>query len=98
MDAHPSPAPGERPIDDPVSLRRARIARAVRMSKRIGYLCLLVSCVSVAVAIPTDLPRPLITLAIVCLAAACFILPLPIVLGYGVRAADREDRGITSRH
>jgi hypothetical protein len=26
------------------------------------------------------------------LVAACVILPLPIVLGYGVRAAAREDR------
>jgi hypothetical protein len=26
------------------------------------------------------------------LVAACVILPIPIVLGYGVRAAAREDR------
>jgi hypothetical protein len=24
---------------------------------------------------------------------ACVVLPLPIVFGYGVRAAEREDRG-----
>ena len=27
------------------------------------------------------------------LVVACVVLPLPIVFGYGVRAAEREDRG-----
>ncbi|MGB2756369.1 MAG: hypothetical protein WBD02_01755 [Acidimicrobiia bacterium] len=98
MASPPSPDANELVSRDPVTLRRNRIARRVAVSKRIGYICLLVSCISVAIAIPTDLPRPLITIAILSLAAACVILPLPIVLGYGVRAADREDRGIPRRH
>lgn len=94
-----TPPPVGNPIpDDEVTRRRARIATAVSISKRIGYFCLLVSCVSVGIALFNDLPRGLITTAIISLAAACVILPLPIVLGYGVRAADREDRGIPRRH
>jgi hypothetical protein len=83
---------------DEVLVRRERVATAVQWSKRIGYSCLLVSCIAVAFAIPNDLPRPLITLALATLAAACCILPLPIVLGYGVRAADRADRGLPDGH
>jgi hypothetical protein len=33
-----------------------------------------------------------VTVTIVSLVAACVILPVPIVMGYGLRAAEREDR------
>ena len=36
--------------------------------------------------------RPLVTVTVVALVAGCVILPVPIVLGYGLRAAEREDR------
>jgi hypothetical protein len=78
---------------DPVRARRARIARAVARARQIGYLALLVSMVSFVVALVTDFPSLWVNLSIGALVAACLILPVPIVLGYGVRAAEREDRG-----
>ena len=77
---------------DPVRVRRARIARIVSRARRAGYLALLVSMISFVVALVTDFPSLWVNLSIGALLAACLILPVPIVLGYGVRAAEREDR------
>ena len=79
------------PTDDPVRAQRARIARYVALAKRAGYLALLVAIVAFFVALATGVPQWLITVAVVGLVAACVILPLPIVLGYGIRKAERED-------
>jgi hypothetical protein len=78
--------------DDPVIARRQRIARFVTIGKRIGYLALLVAIVAFFVGVVTSFPTWTVTVSIAGLAVACVVLPLPIVLGYGVRAADREDR------
>lgn len=77
---------------DPVRARRARIARIVSRARQAGYLALLVSMVSFVVALATDFPAFWVNLSVGALVAACLILPVPIVLGYGVRAAEREDR------
>jgi len=78
---------------DPVLARRARIARVVRVGRRAGYAALAVSVVSFAVAAATDFPAVAVDISIAALVAAIVILPLPIILGYGVRAAEREERG-----
>jgi hypothetical protein len=77
---------------DPVRARRARIARYVRYRQRAGYAALGVSIVSFVVAAATDFPAVAVDVSIAALVAAIVILPVPIVLGYGVRAAEREER------
>jgi hypothetical protein len=81
-----------RPEPDPVLARRARIARVVRYGQRAGYAALLVAVVSFVVAAATDFPAAAVDLSIAALVAAIVILPVPIVLGYGVRAAERDER------
>ena len=71
---------------DPVLARRARIARVVRYGQRAGYAALLVAVVSFVVAAVA------VDISVAALVAAIVILPVPIVLGYGVRAAEREER------
>ena len=78
---------------DPVVQRRARIARAVKLAQRVGYLALGLAVVAFVVAFATDFPGVLVTITITALVAAIVILPLPIIFGYGVRAAEREERG-----
>ena len=78
--------------DDPVLARRARIARGVGLAKRVGYALLLAAVVLFVAAAATSFPSGLVTASIVALVAACIVLPAPIVLGYGLRAAEREDR------
>ena len=77
---------------DPVRARRARIAHWVRVGTRTGYTLLVLSMIGFAVAAVTDFPGALVRAVVVALVAACVVLPVPIVLGYGVRAAEREDR------
>jgi hypothetical protein len=77
---------------DPVRARRARIAHYVRYGQRAGYAALVVSIVSFVVAAATDFPAVAVDVSIAALVAAIVILPVPIVLGYGVRAAEREER------
>jgi hypothetical protein len=79
-------------VSDPVLARRARIARVVRYGKRAGYSALLVAVVSFVVAAATDFPAVAVDISVAALVAAIVILPVPIVLGYGVRAAEREER------
>jgi hypothetical protein len=42
-------------------------------------------------------PSGIVTVTVVALIAACVVLPVPIVLGYGLRAAEREDREAAAR-
>jgi hypothetical protein len=78
--------------DDPVAQRRARIARGVVAAKRVGYGALLLGIVTFFVGLATGFPSWTVTVTTVALVASFVVLPLPIVLGYGVRAAEREDR------
>jgi hypothetical protein len=78
--------------DDPVLARRERIARLVAVGKRVGYTALLVAIVAFFVGVATQFPTWTVEVSIAGLAVSCVVLPLPIVFGYGVRAAAREDR------
>lgn len=77
---------------DPILERRARIARLVEVAQRIGYTALVIAIVAFLVGVVTDFPSWLVTVSIAGLVAAIVILPIPIVLGYGVRAAERDER------
>jgi NADH:ubiquinone oxidoreductase subunit 6 (subunit J) len=83
--------------EDPVVVRRARIAHWVSLAKRIGYALLLLAVVAFVVAAIAGFPNGLVTLTVVALIAACVVLPVPIVMGYGLRAAEREDREAQAR-
>ena len=49
------------------------------------------------IAAVSGFPTGVVTLTVVALIAACVVLPAPIVLGYGLRAAEREDRDAAIR-
>jgi hypothetical protein len=83
--------------DDPVLARRARIARIASLGKRLGYLALGVAIVGFAAGVLTDFARWTVVVSTIGLVLACIILPVPIVLGYGVRAAAREERNPPGR-
>lgn len=101
MSAHPpaddgpagtDPARDDPARDDPVRARRARIARFVARGKRIGYAALLLGIVAFGIGVAAGFPQWAVTTSIAGLVVAFVVLPVPIVLGYGVRAAEREDR------
>jgi hypothetical protein len=78
--------------DDPVLQRRARVARLVRTGQRVGYGFLLLAIVAFGVGAASGFPGYTVTASVAGLVGACVILPVPIVLGYGVRAAERDER------
>lgn len=78
--------------DDPVLARRRRIARGVRLGKRAGYGVLAYAVVAFFVGYGVGFSGWLVTTIVVALAISCVVLAPAIVMGYGVRAADREDR------
>ena len=78
--------------DDPVLRRRARVARLVQAGQRVGYGFLLLSMVAFAVGALAGFPAWVVNTSVAGLIGACVILPVPIVLGYGVRAAERDER------
>jgi hypothetical protein len=61
-------------------------------AKRAGYLLWTAAFVLFFVALATDLPRFLITLIVACMALGSVLLAPAVVVAYGVKAADREDR------
>ena len=87
----------DRDRDDPIVVRRARIAWWVGLAKRVGYGLLLLAVVLFVVAAATGFSPGVTTATVVALIAACVVLPVPIVLGYGLRAAEREDRDAAIR-
>lgn len=81
------------PSDDPVLVRRARISRIVDIAQRVGYSLWLVAIAVFVVGAATEF-RPFMTTVVVgSLIAGSVLLAPAIVIGYGVRAADRVDRG-----
>ena len=78
--------------DDPVRARRARIGRLVALGQRIGYALWLVAIVVFVVGAATRFRPAMVTVVITCLAAGSALLAPSIVISYGVRAAEREDR------
>src|SRR5262249_50918348 len=77
---------------DPVLARRARIARVARVGKRTGDAALGVAVAGLVGAAATDFPPLAVALSVTALVVAIVVLPVPIVLGYGIHAAEREER------
>jgi hypothetical protein len=78
-------------MDDPVRARRARIDRLSRLGQSAGYGCYLVAVVAFFVGFATDYSTALIALIVGGLAVGSILLLPSIILGYAVKAAERED-------
>lgn len=78
--------------DDPVLARRARFATWSSAGLRIGYLFIAVAVVSFIAGFAADFPQFAVDITIVGLVGGCVFLPPSMVIGYAVKAAEREDR------
>ena len=77
---------------DPVRQQRARAERIARYASRAGYALIAVAVVVFFVALVTDFSATLAAIITATLIAGCVLLAPAIILGYAVRAAEREDR------
>ncbi len=77
---------------DPVRERRRRVARWTLLANRLGYLVLAVGIAVFVVGFALQLPGALVAVVVACLVVASLLLAPSIVLGYAVKAAERDDR------
>lgn len=80
-------------MSDPVLERRERIRRWSELGRRVGYGSFALAVVLFVVAFVAQFPGWLVSLVIGALVVGSLTLPPAIVFGYGVKAADAEDRG-----
>ena len=79
-------------------VRRARISRMAETAQRVGYSLWLVSIAVFVAGAATRFRPAMVTIVIGCLVAGSVLLAPAIVIGYGVKAADRADRGEPDGH
>ena len=77
---------------DPVRARRARVAAWTLLANRVGYLCLAVAVAIFVIALVVGFSSTMATLVTVFLVVSFVLLAPSIVLGYAVKAAERDDR------
>jgi hypothetical protein len=77
---------------DPVRARRAQVARWSLLANRVGYLLFAVAVAVFVMAFATGFTGPMVTIITVSLVVGSLLLAPSIVLGYAVKAAERDDR------
>ena len=77
---------------DPVRARRAVVTRWTTRASRLGYLLYGVACVAFVVGFTDGLTGGVVALVVGCLAVGSALLAPAIVLGYAIKAAERDDR------
>ncbi|MEA2844112.1 MAG: hypothetical protein QOJ69_1783 [Actinomycetota bacterium] len=68
------------------------MASLAKAGKRLGYSLFAVAIVAFVVGAATRFTPPLVTVVVASLGVGSAFLAPAIIVGYGVRAADREDR------
>jgi heme/copper-type cytochrome/quinol oxidase subunit 3 len=77
---------------DPVRARRAQVAKWSGLANRLGYLFLVAAMVLFVVAVVVGFSPAMATAVTVTLIVSFVLLAPTIVLGYAVKAAERDDR------
>lgn len=77
---------------DPVRVKRAKIAKWTLLANRVGYLFVALAMALFFMAFLFGFTAVMATLVIVALVIGCVLLAPSIILGYAVKAADRDDR------
>ena len=88
----PSPRPGSDAPVDPVRARRAQVARWTLLANRVGYLFVALAMAVFVIAFVVGFSSLMASIVITTFVIGCVLLAPSIVLGYAVKAAEREDR------
>ncbi len=80
------------PAPDPVRLRRQQIAHWTLIANRVGYLCFAAAIVAFVLAFAFGFSGTMSAIIITALVVGSILLAPAIVLGYAVKAAERDDR------
>jgi UPF0716 family protein affecting phage T7 exclusion len=77
--------------DDPIRARRERIAKWTLLANRVGYLFVALAIALFFIAFAFGFTPTMATLVIVSFVVGCALLAPSIILGYAVKAAERDD-------
>ena len=87
-----SPAPDQPAVDDPVRARRAQIEKWSLIANRVGYLFVALALALFFISFAVGFSSAMATSIIVTFVIGCVLLAPSIIVGYAVKAAEREDR------
>ena len=79
-------------MTDPVRERRRRVARWTQLANRLGYLCFGVAIVTFVVGFIVSFNATVSAIVVTSMIVGSLLLAPAIVLGYAVKAAERDDR------
>ena len=79
-------------MDDPVREQRARVDRWASLGRSVGLITYAVATVLVLVGVLTSFTSTLATVVTALLIGGSVVLAPAILMGYAVRAAERDDR------
>jgi uncharacterized membrane protein YidH (DUF202 family) len=82
----------ESPAADPVRARRRQVARWTRLANRLGYLCFGIAIATFVVGFVGSFNNTVSTIVVTSMIVGSVLLAPAIVLGYAVKAAERDDR------
>jgi hypothetical protein len=77
---------------DPIAARREQMRRVALVANRVGYLLFGAAIAVFVIAFVVGFSAPLVAVITTCLVAGSLLLAPAIILGYAVKAAEREDR------
>jgi hypothetical protein len=77
---------------DPIRVRRQQIARWTLLANRVGYLFVAAAMALFFIAFAVGFSSIMATLVIVTFVIGCALLAPSIIVGYAVKAAERDDR------
>ena len=86
------PASSPNPSTDPVRQRRAQIAKWTLLANRVGYLCFAVALAVFFMGFAIGFNGTVSAVVITAMVVGSILLAPAIVLGYAVKAAERDDR------
>jgi hypothetical protein len=87
----PTDPGGGGPADDPVRVRRAQLQRVATMGQRVGYLFFAVAMVAFFYGFFVDFGAGVVRVIVGAMVIGSISLAPAIVLGYAVKAAERDD-------
>ena len=79
-------------MTDPIRARRQQVALWTKRANRLGYLCFGIAIVTFVVGFIVSFNSTVSTIVIVSMIVGSVLLAPAIVLGYAVKAAERDDR------
>jgi hypothetical protein len=79
-------------MTDPIRARRRKVARWTRIANRLGYLCFAIAIATFVVGFVVSFNGAVSAVVITSMIVGSVFLAPAIVLGYAVKAAERDDR------